>query len=122
MSRIKTLRILGSMTAGVVGFTLGFYAGVFVAISVFGLDAVGSWYPTLTTGLGSLFAGIAIALTVKSARRWAALVTAIALGAMLVMVVVAVDAHIAVMMVGGLILVAITVAITRSGSGSTLFT
>lgn len=110
------------MAAGVAGFALGFYTGVFVALGVFGLDAGSLWYPAWTTGLGSLFAGIAIALTVRSARRWAALITAIALGAMLVMVVVAVDAHIAVMIVGGLILVAVTAAITRSGSGNALFT
>lgn len=118
----KAMRVAGSAVAGAIGFVLGFYVGVFAVLSIWGLDAESVWYPVLTTSLGSLFAGGGIALTVRRTRRLAAIVTALALGALLVMVVVGIDAGLAVAAVGGLTLVVVTAAVTRAGSGNALFT
>lgn len=118
----ETTRVAISVVAGAAGFTVGFYAGLRLGSSIWGLNTGALWIPALTAGLGSVLAGLAIALTVSDTRRWAAIVTAVALGAMLVLVVVAVEAGVVVTVVGGLALVAVTAVVSRAGPGNALLT
>ena len=111
----QLVRIAGSILAGAVGFAFGFYAGFFLLLSIWGLETDELAFVFVAGGLGVLFAGLAIAFTVSRSRRWSAVVTAAGLGVVLLPLLLLFDADPAGMAIGGLILVAVTSALTRAG-------
>lgn len=113
---IKELAL--SAMVGAVGFAIGFYAGLFALLEATGLSASGTVFTVVTGGLGSLLAGIAIALTVSDGRRMHAVLTAVGLGLALVAVMSALDADAGAMAVGGLVLVVATALLVRTGVSS----
>lgn len=98
------LHALGTLAAGAVGFAIGFYVGLFVILSIWGLDAEGVWYPVSTLAGGSLVAGLGAAATVSPmARRVRALGTALAVGALALGVILAVDGDFEALWIAGLV-------------------
>lgn len=118
----RVLRILGSALAGALGFGLGYYAGLFSVLSIWGLEVNEVWYPVFTVGFGSLFAGGAIAFTVKRSARVGAIITAVGLGAILIIATIAIDGALEMIIFGGLAIAVATSIVVRTRSSNTLFT
>lgn len=115
MERLNPLKTLESVLAGAVGFAIGFYAGFFMILGLWGLEFDSTAFPLVAGGLASLFAGIAIALTVTKSRRVPAILTALGLGLILAVLLIAVNGDVGAMAIGGLVLVVLTTVLTRSG-------
>ncbi|REK11853.1 MAG: hypothetical protein DWQ40_11930 [Actinobacteria bacterium] len=115
MDQIDLPKILGSALAGAIGFGVGYYAAFFVVLSIWGLDFDVSWFPVVGGVVASLGAGLGIALTVRQGRKAAAVVAALVLGAVLVTVVMALNADFGFMAVGGLVLAVLTALVIRTG-------
>ncbi|MFP3883617.1 MAG: hypothetical protein ACLFRT_03305 [Actinomycetota bacterium] len=109
------VRIAGSVLAGAVGFLVGFYAGFFLALSIWGLGAAGPAFVISTGGLGSVAAGAAIAWTVATGRKWPAFLTTLGLGVVLIVVSFLVDADAAALAIGGLLVVVVASILVRTG-------
>lgn len=109
------LKFLGSAVAGSVGFAIGFYAGLFAVLSIWGLEAEAPWYVVLLAGTGCLFAGIAVSLTVAGKARLVALGTAAMLAAVVVPVLVGTDAEYEHMIIAG-----VGVALAASAAARTI--
>lgn len=108
-------RIAGSVLAGAVGFLVGFYAGFFLVLSIWGLEAAGVAFVVLTGGLGSIAAGAAIAWTVSDARRWPAFLTTVGLGIVLIGASFLFDADAVAHGIGGLVIVVVASVLVRTG-------
>lgn len=105
----------GSALGGAIGFTAGFYVGLFVVLGFWGLEFDAVPFVVTTGGLASLLAGGGIASTVKGPRRIPVILTALVLGAVLVLVILSLDGDVLSMAIGGAVLVSITSLIARSG-------
>jgi hypothetical protein len=108
-------RVAGSALAGAIGFVVGFYAGFFLILSIWGLEAAGVTFVVFTGVLGSIVAGAAIAWTVASGRKWSAFLTTVGLGIVLIGVSFLFDADAAAHGIGGLIVVMVTSILVRTG-------
>lgn len=108
-------QVLGTIGAGAVGFAVGFYGAFFVILSIWGLEFEGDLFPIITIGLASVAAGVAMALTVRKARRTRAVVVSLVLGAVLIVVVVAIGGDVGAIAVGGLLLVTLAGFLVRGG-------
>jgi len=108
-------RIAGSALAGAVAFVAGFYTGLFIVLSIWGLEASGVAFVALTGGLGSMAAAGAIALTVSASRRSAAVITVLALGVVLVGSVLVFDADALALALGGVVLAIVASTLVRTG-------
>lgn len=108
-------RIVGSVLAGAVGFLVGFYAGFFLVLSIWGIEAPGLAFVLLTGGLGSIVAGAAIAWTVSGVRKWPAFLTTVGLGTLLIGVSFLFDTDAAALAIGGLLVVVMTSILVRTG-------
>lgn len=108
-------RIAGSALAGAIGFFTGFYLGFFIVLSIWGLAADEIAFVVFTGVLGTLAAGGAIAFTVSDSRRWAAFLTAVLLGLLLVPAAFVFDSDAAAIVVMGLVIVVVTSAVVRTG-------
>ncbi len=108
-------RIAGSVLAGAGGFLVGFYAGFFLILSIWGLEAAGVTFVVFTGGLGSIVAGAAIAWTVASGRKWPAFLTTVGLGIVLIGASVLLDADAAAHGIGGLVVVVVASILVRTG-------
>jgi len=115
MASSNLLRIAGSALAGAVAFGAGFYAGLFLVLSIWGLEASGVVFVAMTGGLGSIAAAGAIASTVSASRRSAAVITALALGVVLIGSVLAFDADALAMAIGGVVLAIVASTLLRTG-------
>ncbi|MGD2060246.1 MAG: hypothetical protein PVF87_05245 [Acidimicrobiia bacterium] len=116
MAKVSQLaRIGGSTLAGAVGYVVGFYAGLFVLLSSWGLETDELAFVVVAGGLGVVVAGVAVALTVSRARRWRAFLATIGLGVVLVPLLLLFDADPVGMALGGLAMVAVTSTLTRTG-------
>jgi hypothetical protein len=113
-------RIAGSALAGAVAFLVGFYAGLFVVLSIWGLEASGVAFVALTGGLGSMAAAGAIALTVSESRRSSAVITALALGVVLIGSILAFDGDALALAIGGVVLAIVASTLVRTGMVDTL--
>lgn len=82
---------------------------------MWGLDADEPAFVFLVGGTGVAVAGAAIALTVRSARRWAAFLMNVVLGILLLVIVFIFDADAAGMAVGGLVIVVVASILVRTG-------
>lgn len=111
----RLLGTLGSALAGTVGFGVGFYLVFFVVLGIWGLDFDASLLPVIGGGLGSLFAGGAIALTVGRRKRLAAIGVGAGLGVLLILAVVGLDGDFGWLMIGGLALAIVTAGLVRFG-------
>lgn len=103
------------MLAGAIGFLLGFYAGFFLVLSIWGLEAAGVPFVVFTGGFGSIVAGAAIAWTVASGRKWPAFLTTVGLGIVLIGASLLFDPDAAALAVGGLFVVVVTSILMRTG-------
>lgn len=101
--------------AGAIGFLIGFYAGFFLILSIWGLDAAGVTFVVFTGALGSIVAGVAIAWTVASGRKWPAFFTTVGFGIVLIGVSFLFDADAAAHGIGGLVVVVVTSILVRTG-------
>lgn len=101
--------------AGAIGFLVGFYAGFFLILSMWGLEAAGVTFVVFTGALGSIVAGAAIAWTVASGRKWPAFLTTVGLGIVLIGVSLLFDADAAAHGIGGLVVVVVTSILVRTG-------
>jgi hypothetical protein len=110
-----TARIAGSALAGGLAFIGGFYVGFFLTLSIWGLDSPSVAFVLLCGGLGSLAAAGAIAWTVSVSRRPAAVFTAVALGAVLVVSVLVLDADALAMVIGGAAIAIVASILVRTG-------
>lgn len=119
MENVK--QVLGTVAAGAVGFAVGFYAGFFVILSIWGLEFEGDFFPVITIAFASLLAGVAMALTVEKSRRAQAMLTSLALGAVLIGVVVMIGGDVGTIALGGILLVIIAGFLVRSGSTDAAF-
>lgn len=108
-------RIAGSTLAGAVGFFIGFYAGFFLVLSIWGLETSEVAFVAFTGGLGSIAAGAAIAWTVRSDRKLAAFVTTVGLGLLLMASSFLFDADVVALGIGGFLVVAAASTLTRTG-------
>ncbi len=108
-------RIAGSALAGGIGFVVGFYAGFFLILSIWGLEAAGATFVVFTGVLGSIVAGAAIAWTVASVRKWPAFLTTVGLGIVLIGASLLFDADAAAHGIGGLVVVVVTSILVRTG-------
>ncbi len=109
-------RIVGSVLAGAAGFLVGFYAGFFLVLSIWGLEAAGVPFVVFTGGLGSIVAGAAIAWTVSGGRKWPAFLTTLGLGIVLIGASFLLDTDAAALGVGGLLVVVVTAILVRTGT------
>ncbi len=109
-------RIAGSVLAGAAGFLVGFYAGFFLVLSIWGLEAAGVAFVVFTGGLGSIVAGAAIAWTVASGRKWPAFLTTVGLGIVLIAASLLFDADAAAHGIGGLVVVVVASILVRTGT------
>lgn len=109
------VRIVGSVLAGAGGFLVGFYAGFFLVLSIWGLEAAGVAFVVFAGGLGSAVAGAAIAWTVTGGRKWPAFLTTVGLGIVLIGASFVFDADAAALGVGGLLVVVVTSTLVRTG-------
>lgn len=109
-------RIAGSALAGGIGFLVGFYAGLFLILSIWGLEAAGVTFVVFTGGLGSIVAGAAIAWTVASGRKWPAFLTTVGLGIVLIAASLLFDADAAAHGIGGLVVVVVASILVRTGT------
>ena len=109
-------RIAGSAFAGAVGFVVGFYAGFFVVLSIWGLGTGAVAFVVFTGGLGTVAAGAGIAFTVQPERRRAALLTSGGLGVLMVTTMLAFDGDAGALAVGGLLVALLTAGLVRSGA------
>lgn len=116
MERPSFARIVGSSLAGAAGFGLGLCAGLFLILNIWGIEVDVMAFAVVTGGLASIFAGTAIALTVSSSRRLMSVLIALALGLVLVGLVVALEANVGFLALGGLVLVVVTAILIRSGA------
>lgn len=107
-------RIVSSTLAGTFGFLLGFYAGLFLVLSIWDLEAGQLQYVALTVGIGSLVAGSAVALTVEKQRRATAMVTALGLGLALAAISLILDLDPPWIWGGGLLLAGTTALLARA--------
>lgn len=119
MENSPLARIAGSTIAGAGGFALGFYTGLYLVLSIWGLETDELAFVFVAGGLGVLFAGGAIAMTVSSSRRWPAMVTAVGLGVVMLPLLLLLDSDPVGMAVGGLILVTLTSTLVRTGAFDT---
>jgi hypothetical protein len=110
------VRIARSSLAGAIGFAVGFYAGFFLLLSIWGLDTGEMAFIFIAGGLGVLCAGVAIAFTVSTSRRRSAILTTLALGAVVLPLLLLFDADPVGMAIGGLTLVILTSALIRAGT------
>lgn len=108
-------RIAGSVLAGAAGFLVGFYAGLFLILSIWGLAAAGLTFVVFTGGFGSIVAGAAIAWTVTSGRKWPAFLTTVGLGIVLIGASLLFDADAAAHGIGGLVVVVVASILVRTG-------
>lgn len=108
-------RIAGSVLAGALGFFVGFYAGLFLILSIWGLEAAGVTFVVFTGGFGVIVAGAAIAWTVASGRKWAAFLTTVGLGIVLIGTSLVLDADAAAHAIGGLVVVVAASVLVRTG-------
>jgi len=108
-------RIAGSVLAGALGFFVGFYTGLFLILSIWGLEAAGLTFVVFTGGFGSIVAGAAIAWTVASGRKWPAFFTTVGLGIVLIGASLLFDADAAAHGIGGLVVVIVTSIFVRTG-------
>jgi hypothetical protein len=115
MASSKISQIAGSALAGAVAFGVGFYAGLFIVLSIWGLEATSVVFVALTGGLGSLAAAGAIAWTVSAPRRSSAVVTAVALGVVLVCSVLVFDGDALALAIGGVVLTIVASTMVRTG-------
>lgn len=113
-------RIAGSVLAGAIGFLVGFYAGFFLVLSIWGLGAAGVEFVIFTGGLGSITAGGAIAWTVASGRKWTAFLTTVGLGVLLIATAFLIDADAAALGVGGLVVAVVASILVRTGITDTM--
>lgn len=113
-------RIAGSVLAGAAGFLVGFYAGLFLILSIWGLEAAGVTFVIFTGALGSMVAGAAIAWTVASGRKSTAFLTTVGLGIVLIGASFLFDADAAAHGIGGLVVVVVTAILVRTGITDTL--
>lgn len=109
-------RVAGSALAGAIGFVVGFYAGFFVVLSIWGLDTGAVAFVVFAGGMGTLAAGVGIALTVQPERRRAAFLTAGGLGVLLMLTMLAIDGDAGALALGGLLMVVVTAGLVRSGA------
>lgn len=109
-------RIVGSALTGAVGFLVGFYAGFFLILSIWGLEAAGVTFVVFTGLFGSLVAGAAIAWTVPSSRKWPAFLTTVGLGIVLIGASFLFDADAAAHGIGGVLVVVVTSILVRTGT------
>lgn len=116
VERLSLLKTLGSVLAGAVGFAVGFYAAFFLILGIWGLEFDSLAFPLIGGGSASLFAGIAIALTVSRSRRVPAILTALGLGLILAVLLIAISGDVGALALGGLLLVVLTAVLTRSGA------
>lgn len=110
-----TARIAGSALAGALGFLVGFYAGFFLALSIWGLETDELAFVAFTGGFGSMAAGAAIAWTVSSGRKLAAFLTALALGILAMAISFLFDADPVALGIGGFLVVVATATLVRTG-------
>lgn len=115
METVDIKQVLGTAGAGAVGFAIGFYAGFFLILSVWGLEFEDGVFPLITIGIASVVAGIAMALTVQESQRARAVLTSIVLGAVLIGVVLAIGGDVGAIAVGGALLVLIAGILVRNG-------
>lgn len=115
MERFDFLKVAGSALAGAVGFAVGFYAALYLILSIWGLSFDAGVFPVIGGGLGSLLAGVAIALTVSRERRVQSVVTSLGFGLILVLILLLTNADAGAMAIGGLALVILTAFVVRSG-------
>lgn len=87
-----------------------------MVLSIWGLDVDELAFVFLAGGAGVVVAGAAIALTMSSARRWAAFLVDVALGVFLLVLVLIIDADAAAMAIGGFIIVLVTSILVRTGT------
>lgn len=108
-------RIAGSVLAGAAGFLVGFYAGLFLVLSIWGLESDEVAFVSFTGGLGSIVAGAAIAWTVAGSRKLLAFITTVGLGIFLMGASFLFDADPVAIGVGGFLVVVVTSILVRTG-------
>lgn len=108
-------RIVSSVLAGAIGFVLGFYAGLFLILSIWGLEAAGLTFVVFTGGFGAIVGGAAIAWTVASGRKWPAFLITVGLGILLIAASLLFDADAAAHGIGGLVVVVVASILVRTG-------
>lgn len=112
VSGISWIGVLGSTVAGAFGFAVGFYVGLFIILSIWGLDADAVAFPLITLATGSLVCGGAVALTVGgSGPSVTALSIAVGAGAVIAMGLVALDGSFEALIGSGLV-IAFTAALS----------
>ena len=97
-----------ALLLGAVGFAIGFYAGFFLILSIWGLEFQGFWFPVVTGLFGSGLAGVAMMPTVPEGQRSKPVATALGLGTIMAFVMAALDTDAGAMAIGGLLLVIVT--------------
>ena len=112
---VSWLRALGTIAAGSVGFAIGFYLGLFVILSIWGLDTGGAAFPVLTMAGGSAVAGLAMASTVTPmARRVRAFATAVVVGGCCLGVILLIDGDFESLWIAGIVVVLLTTALAHA--------
>lgn len=108
-------RTAGVAAAAALGFGVGFYLGVFVLLSMVGLDDFQGWqFPLATVPTGSLVGGAAAAAAAPG-RPWAAVLTAtLAAGVVVTGIVFLVDGDFAVAFLLGAATVAVAASVAAS--------
>lgn len=114
MDNLELSKVIGTAFVGALGFAVGFYAGFFSILAIWGFQFESVLFPIITGGLASAVAGLGMAFTVPSDSRLKTILTTIGLGVVLIAVIGILNADVGAMAVGGLIVVIIAAIVART--------